>query len=234
MQFSLRPVGTIILLWVGLMFLLLFQLFFVDNEILSFLSTGYMLVVSFSLTKLEKRSITERFGFQRNNVFGLIIVICLGLIVVYFFYDFNINNLDLIVVAPLVEEIFFRGLMLGILCKRNYKEWRRIPIEYLWIPFTSLLFALGHVLRYYPAFPPSMWNQIYLIMIGSLIHGLLYVWFRTILWSVSVHMLHNSYPPIRNPKVIISLIVFFASLVYAVLERSRKIDTYACMPIPQS
>ena len=99
MQFSWKPVGIVILLWVGLMFLLLFQLFFVEHEILSFLPFGYMLVTSFSLTKLEKRSIIDRFGFQRNNVLGLVVIICLGLTVVYLFYEFNINDLNLIVIA---------------------------------------------------------------------------------------------------------------------------------------
>jgi len=174
------------------------------------------------IIKREKRSIIDRFGFQRNNVLGLVVIICLGLTVVYLFYGFNIDDLNLIVVAPLAEEIFFRGYMLGILCKGNYKEWELIPIEYLWIPLTSSLFALGHIFRYYPSFPSSMWVSMFSILIGSLIHGLLCVWFRTILWSTSVHMLHNSYPPIRNPKVYVSLIVFFASLVYAVLKRSRK------------
>jgi hypothetical protein len=100
MQFSWKPVGIVILLWVGFMFLLLFQLFFVEHEILSFLPFGYMLVTSFSLTKLEKRSIIDRFGFQRNNVLGLVVLICLGLTVVYLFYEFNINDLNLIVIAP--------------------------------------------------------------------------------------------------------------------------------------
>jgi len=108
MHFSWKPVGIVILLWVGLMFLLLFQLFFVEHEILSFLPFGYMLVTSFSLTKLKKRSIIDRFGFQRNNVLGLVVIICLGLTVVYLFYEFNINDLNLIVIARADRQQRFR------------------------------------------------------------------------------------------------------------------------------
>jgi len=67
-----------------------------------------MLVTSFSLTKLKKRSIIDRFGFQRNNVLGLVVIICLGLTVVYLFYEFNINDLNLIVIARADRQQRFR------------------------------------------------------------------------------------------------------------------------------
>jgi len=44
---------------------------------------GYMLTISFLLIELfEKRSIVERFGFQRKNVLGLTFAVCLGFILV--------------------------------------------------------------------------------------------------------------------------------------------------------
>lgn len=140
MQFW-KSVGKVVELWIGLMGLLWSHVFLGREKITIFLLYGYMIITSFSLTHFEKSSIIERFGFQRKNVLGLLFVICLGLTIVYFVYNFDINDFDRIILAPFVEEIFFRGYMLGALYKRNQNEWKGIPIEYLWILLTSSLFA---------------------------------------------------------------------------------------------
>lgn len=139
MQFSMKSIRTLILLWLGLMILLFFHAFFGRQKITFLLYSGYMLITSFSLTNfLERRSIIERFGLQRNNALGLLVVTYFGLTVVYYF---DINNLQSILLAPLVEEIFFRGYMVGTICKCNHNELKWRPIELWWISFTSLLFA---------------------------------------------------------------------------------------------
>lgn len=174
MQSSRKSIIRVTLLWVGLIVLLCFHVCFGKQKTTDLLSSGYLLVTSFSLTKfIEKRGITERFGLQRNNALGLLVVIYLELTFVYYF---DKNDLPRIFFAPLEEEIFFRGYMLGTLCQHNHNKWK-------WILLTSFLFASGHIFRYYPTFPLDKlsWG-IFTTFIGGMVLGFLYVRLRTILW----------------------------------------------------
>lgn len=185
-------VGIVTLLWSVLIVLLFFYPSFTERlgqQVSFFLWAGYILATSLSLTKLfEKESIVERFGLKKKNALGLLVLICLGLGVVHYF-DLNelldSKALEAIIFAPLLEEIFYRGYMLGTLCKSNHDERRWRPEDLVWIVFAGLLFALGHIFSTYPR--ALMIN----IFAGSLSLGFLYVWSRTILWSYLAHMLYN-------------------------------------------
>jgi len=217
MQSSRKSIIRVILLWLILMVLLFFHVYFGRKNITALLYDGYMLVTPFSLTKfIEKRSIIERFGFQRNNALGLLVVTYLGLLVVYYF---DIDDITGIFFAPLFEEILFRGYMLGTLYKWNHDEWR-------WISLTSFLFASGHIFRYYPTFPLDelVWAM-FISFIGGLFLGFFYVWSRTILWCFLFHMLYNLFPPYRLPMLIVSLlIILLAPRLKPFFQNKRETD----------
>ncbi len=184
-------VGIVTVSWIVLMVLLFFYPFLaarLGQEVSFSLWSAYMLVASVSLTTFfERESVIRRFGLQRNNALGLLVVTCLVFLATYYF-DLNdllgLNALEVIFFAPLLEEIFYRGYMLGTLCKHDYDGWKWKPRDLGWIAFTSLLFALGHI---YTQPRALMLN----IFISSLPLGFLYIRTRTILWSFLVHMLYN-------------------------------------------
>lgn len=188
MRTSYRSAITVTLLWLGSMVLLFFHVYFGKQKITMLSHYAYMVVTPFLLTRFfEKRSIKERFGFQRKNVSGLLVATYLGLIIVYFF---DVTNFSGVFLAPLLEEIFFRGYMLGsfVALKNNEWKWRSTIAPML---FTSFLFAFGHLFNYYPTFPLSMWFLTVAIFIGSLALSLLYVLSKTILPCFLLHMIYN-------------------------------------------
>ena len=223
MQFSRKSVGTVISLWSVLMILLFFYPFLIERlgeKISFFLWSGYILVTSFSLTTFfEKRGIIERFGLQRNNALGLLVVTYLGLAIVYYF---DINKLESKIFGPLFEEIFFRGYMLGTLCKRNHNKWKWRLIDLVWIIFTSILFASGHVFKGYSSI------SILSIFVGGLLLGFLYVRLRTILWCFLVHMLYNLSMPLGITSLYFSFLAIFSIiilLIYLLKFFQGKLET---------
>ena len=203
MQSSRKSIIRVVLLCLGLMILAYFHAYFGRQKITVLLSFGYMLITSFLLTKFyEKRSIIERFGFQRNNALGLLFVTYLGLLVVYYFDTYDITAIFL---APLFEEIFFRGYMLGTLCNTNEWKWRLIDLG--WIIITSLLFALSHVFRYYPN------GNILVIFVSSLSYGFLYVRLRTILWCFLAHMVCNLSIPFGTWHLYFYILTIFSIII---------------------
>jgi len=216
MQSLRKSVGAIVLLWSVLMFLLFFHAVFGRQKITDFLSYGYMLVTSFLLTKfVEKRDITERFGLQRNNVLGLLVVIYLGLTVAHYF---DISDLPLIFFAPLNEEIFFRGYMLGTLSKSNYDKWKRILL-------TSVLFALAHIFTYHSTYPLDKvaWT-IFAPFIGGMFFGFLYMQSKTILWCFLAHMLYNLFSSYRISMLILYLFILLGVLLKDIVESRQETD----------
>lgn len=130
------------------MILLFVHAFFGWQSATQLVYVGYMLVVSFLLVELiEKSNIVERFGFQRKNAVGLVVAICFGFVLVW---RLGLEYLTGVISAPLVEELCFRGYMLGAFSKlgQNHEKWRLS--ELAWILFSSLLFTLSHILKYYP------------------------------------------------------------------------------------
>jgi len=180
-----KSLGNIILIWSGYMTIVFLHYEVGKSGILTcLLCYVYVLIVSFGITKfLEKESIVERFGFQTKNSLGLFISICLGLSVLYYFNK-DINNfysINSAILAPLIEEIFYRGYMLGTFSKNSKNEVN------LWIIIlTSTLFSLGHI------FIMGENVLVYIILlIFGICAGVSYVNFRTILWSFIAHMVIN-------------------------------------------
>lgn len=185
---SWKSIGTVISIWLGLLILLFLHTFLGRQETTRFVYSSYMVITAFLLTKLyEKRSIVERFGLQRNNVLGLLASICLGLIIVY---NFGVEYLTGIIIAPFIEELFFRGYLLGARRRRS-DQWEWTADQLVWISFTSILFALSHVFKYYVTDPSSMLFPLLSIFVFSIVLGCLYIRLRTILWCFLVHMLYN-------------------------------------------
>ena len=193
MKISLQSLGAVILTWIGLMILLFVHAFFGRQLTTQLVYSCYMLTISFLLVELfEKRSIVERFGFQRNSVLGLVVAVCLGFILAWYL---GLEYLTGVISAPMVEELYFRGYMLGAFNKlgENHEKWRLS--ELVWILFSSLLFTLSHILKYYPTFPSSTGSLLFSLFFASLVLGFLYIRSGTILWSFLVHMLYNLASP---------------------------------------
>jgi len=211
MKISLQSLGAVILTWIGLMVLLLVHAFFGRQSATQLVYSGYMLTVSFLLIELfEKRSIVERFGLQRNNMLGLIVAVCLGFILVWYL---GWEYLTGVISAPMVEELHFRGYMLGASSKlgEKHEKWRLS--ELLWILFSSLLFTLSHIVKYYPTFPSSMGSLLLSIFFAGLVLGFLYIRLRTILWSILVHMSYNLASPFGINEIAFYLLAGFSTTI---------------------
>lgn len=190
---QLHLLKRVSLLWIGLMILFIVHVQLGSTKITRFLCYGYMLATSFALTKfLENRDITERFGLQRNNVIVLLIFTYSGLAIAYFF---DISKVDLIFLAPLIEEIFFRGYLLGTLFESCHSKGKRISCELKCISVTSLFFSLTHIFGHDPT-QLSTYIQLLMVFLGGFFLGSLYVRSGTITWIFAAHMLHNVSGPL--------------------------------------
>jgi len=147
----------------------------------------YILIISFALTKfLERESIIERFGFQTRNLIILLIATCSALVFLYYLKVniFNFSVINFAIIAPLMEEIFYRGYMLGSFCAKADE----MNIESLkWILFTSILFSIGHVF----ILGRKLLPYIYVLIFGF-VEGMVYVKTKTISWVYIVHMASNT------------------------------------------
>jgi len=214
MQPSRKLLIKVIGLSVILIFLIFLHVYLGKQKITLLCLHGYMLLTSFSLTKFfEKRGIIERFGFQRNNALGLLVVTYFGLAIVYYFKTGDIAG---IFFAPLFEEIFFRGYLLGTLCQHDQNEWK-------WILLTSFLFGSSHIFQKYPTFPltESIW-AVFTPFIGGLFLGFLYMRLRTILWCFLVHMLYNLFPPYRLSILMVGLLIILLEFLMKRLFQDKQ------------
>lgn len=159
---------VVVLAWLGLLIIL-----YIDNLLFKIetylIYPTYMIVVSLILVKyLEKESIKERFGLQKHNVLGLL----LGcLVFVIFLAISGTQEIRGVIIAPITEEIFFRGYMLGAIARSTstFPEWTQTlrklifhirnkslkaslkgsvqisPSHFVWAIMISVLFAISHI-----------------------------------------------------------------------------------------
>lgn len=155
-----------------------------DSKIKSFSIYGFMVIVPLlSARYIEKRSITEKFGFERRPLLGMVSFIFISLSILFYFdlYDFGA-----VFFAPLTEELFFRGYMLGFFSESNHKDLKNILIDSWWILYTSILFGLSHLFV-----DGYSITSMLLTTIGGISLGTLYIRFKTVFWCFAAHMLYN-------------------------------------------
>jgi len=179
---------TLILVWLGYMILVWLHYNLGKSGLTTaLLCYTYMLVISFALTKFfEKESITERFGFQTRNLLILLIATCSSLTFLYLLKVniFNFFVINFTIIAPLMEEIFYRGYILGSLCGKA-DEMNRESLK--WILLTSILFSIGHIF----ILGRNLLLYIYVLIFGF-IEGIIYVNTKTISWVYIAHMVNNT------------------------------------------
>lgn len=88
---------------------------------------------------------------------------------------FTLRWIDIIILAPLLEEIFFKGIAVEYLKKSGFSNW-------FIIIFTSLIFGLLHM-------PGIM--QIHLFFMGAGL-AMVYLKERNIVYPIVLHMIFNS------------------------------------------
>ncbi|MEJ1302270.1 CPBP family intramembrane metalloprotease [Lactiplantibacillus plantarum] len=91
-----------------------------------------------------------------------------------------INVVMMAVLAPIVEELIFRGLMYRWLFPR-VTNWVSFTVA---LVFASLVFALAHTLSFSPALLAYLPIAVVLTFT--------YVWFNDIRYSVTLHIINNS------------------------------------------
>jgi membrane protease YdiL (CAAX protease family) len=216
---------AIILPWLGLMSLLFVNWFIGGPKITVIAFQGYSVVVALAIPRLiEKKSIIQRFGLQRNNTLILIVAVYLMLATAYYLGN---TDLNMVFLAPLVEEMLFRGYFLGRLVNYDGKIQRWSGQELTSIFSISVLFGASHVFVYYPSLNSQALAQMFVISISSITLGFLYAYFKTILWCFVLHMLINLTDYInaaflRNLLVVPTLIIAFAYLIKLAREKGNE------------
>ena len=179
---------TLILVWLGYIVLVWVHYSLGKWGIMTaLLCYTYILIISFALTKFfEKESIIKRFGFQTRNLIILLIATCLALALLHFLKVniFNFSVINFAIIAPLMEEIFYRGYMLGSFCRKT-DEMNRESLK--WILLTSILFSIGHIF----ILGRNLLLYIYVLIFGF-IEGIIYVNTKTISWVYIAHMVNNT------------------------------------------
>lgn len=110
--------------------------------------TSYMIVVPLIMVRyFEKRSIVQRLGMQSGRL-----LICILLIIISVLAFFTVTTMEwiafsTIVLAPIPEEMFFRGYMMG-----RFVSGERISINLktmIGLILATLVFCISHIFHGY-------------------------------------------------------------------------------------
>jgi membrane protease YdiL (CAAX protease family) len=79
-----------------------------------------------------------------------------------------------------IEELMFRGFLIGFLCQKGFRSWNVVIIQ-------AFLFWIAHVYSF-----DRMWFVFFSLPITALLYGMLTIRFKSILPSMVFHAVHNS------------------------------------------
>jgi membrane protease YdiL (CAAX protease family) len=143
----------------------------------------YMIVVSIGVIRfVEKQSVIERLGVQSWRYLALALLSFVSLVAVYFSRILNPTAFTPIFLAPVSEEIFFRGYMLG---RFRNEETLNSRWQFAYLFFVSVAFALSHIFIY------GISGVIIGIFCMGAVYGIVYWFIGSILASVSIHTIYN-------------------------------------------
>jgi membrane protease YdiL (CAAX protease family) len=175
------------MIW-GILFVLIFLYYSpiaTSNSIHDFLGNIiliYYLVVPIGIIRfVQKQSVIERFGLQSLRYLALAFVIIISLAIV--FLSGIVNNLTAfssIILAPIPEEIFFRGYMLGTL--RSQKANLKLFLGSILLVSTT--FAFSHSFKY------DILGTAPVFALGF-VFGVLYWFSHSIVPSATIHIAWN-------------------------------------------
>lgn len=150
----------------------------------------FLVLVPIAIVKfVEKQNVIQRFGFQQSR---LLIIASLPIVtflaVAVFGRTINLwNSLYAVVLAPIPEEIFFRGYIQGFIQSRFTKKEPEVNVPTMnwkmaWVPIlvSSTIFTVSHIFRY------SDFTILFLFPAG-LLYGLLFLMTKSILLSTAIH-----------------------------------------------
>jgi membrane protease YdiL (CAAX protease family) len=150
---------------------------------LQYLTYFYFLAVPLGIVRfVEKQGIVERFGLQPLRYLGLATLVVADLYLVYLSGLLKWTSFTSVLIAPMTEEMFFRGYMLGEFRNDDTMDILR-PILY-WL-LTAAAFTLSHVFVY-----QSLGN-LFCVFLGGILVGLFYWVTKSILAPIGVHTAWN-------------------------------------------
>lgn len=156
--------------------------------------TAYTIFVPIITVKLvEKQSLVQRFGLQSSRFLILIFLVIVSTFATFVSGNASWDYFSGIVLAPITEELFFRGYIQGKLMDRNFSDdlptlswkvlWRSILIPVL---VASTIFGISHI------FKDSLVGIPQHVVFG-IIEGFLFLFTGSILFPIMFHMVNNLY-----------------------------------------
>lgn len=189
----------------------------------------YMVLVPLMMMRyFEKESIVQRLGMQSGK---FLVCVLLAIASVLAFFTVTTREwaaLLPLVLAPIPEEIFFRGYIMGRFAKRRMSITLKSAIG---LVLSSLVFSISHVFR-------SYWttNFLVLLLASLLVFGLTYWITGSILFSAVIHTVWNFlHVPLQHnlpPTLVFFWLVFMIipSLLLFVRELPSLLKSHTFQP----
>lgn len=144
----------------------------------------YMIVVPMTIVRFaEKQSITERFGLRSARFLILVFLVLTSIAATIIMTAADWNASYAVLLAPIPEEVFFRGYFLGRFTNGNTSKSTKAAVMALLL--SSVVFSLSHIFR-----PYSVPNYLSLFEFG-VVTGFTYLLSDSILLGVAIHTAWN-------------------------------------------
>lgn len=144
----------------------------------------YMIVVPLTMVRFaEKQSITERFGLRSARFLILVFLVLTSIAATIIMTATDWNASYAVLLAPIPEEMFFRGYFLGRFTNRNTSKSTKAAVGSLLL--SAAVFSLSHIFR-----PYSIPDYLSLFEFG-LVTGFTYLLSNSILLGVAIHTAWN-------------------------------------------
>jgi len=194
---------------------------------------AYFVVVSIGFVRsVEKQSIIQRFGLQTPRTAMLVFLVAVSVVLTSFLNDADWNAVVPVVLAPIPEELFFRGYILG-----GFRKWVRIGRRLDWLKMmagpvllSSAIFGISHVFRNYPL------SHVLTALTFGIVEGVLYLLTESIMIPSALHTLSNFiilekmlYPP--TIVIPLSIVIVIPPCVVLMAETVKKVRAEAISPI---
>ncbi len=176
----------VLIFWGMLLGILAFAFGTIGNlqVFLSYLKYVYFIFVAFGMVRfVHKTSILESFGLLNWRYFSLVILMVISIGARYMSGIAMPNTFTSIVIAPISEEVFFRGYLLGCFKTKNATTTKAFSSIF----FVTFLFTLAHV------FKPDIGivGLVFAIPCLGAMAGILYWVTKTIIPSITIHTAWN-------------------------------------------
>jgi membrane protease YdiL (CAAX protease family) len=128
------------------------------------------------IVKLHREQLTQRFGLRLNLSMISVVVVSSSVILLSYWYDKSTVWYYSIVLAPIGEEVFFRGYLLAGLSRYG---------RYVALVVSAFMFAAAHFLRTFGV------SQLVMDFVAGILLGYIYLSFQSILVPILYHQTWN-------------------------------------------